>query len=95
MDRSSNAESVAPVAFHGTSWESSAACRGSESVWFVPPLGRESKHERRAREATAKRICADCPVSRECLDYALRVNEPFGIWGGLTEAERRQLGNIA
>jgi WhiB family transcriptional regulator, redox-sensing transcriptional regulator len=95
MDRSSNAESVVPVSFHRTSWESSAACRGSESVSFVPPLAPETKHERRERESTAKRICADCPVSRECLDYAMRVNEPFGIWGGLTEAERRQLGNTA
>ena len=57
----------------------------------MAPLGGESKTQRRKRESTAKRICADCPVRQECLDYAMRVHEPFGIWGGLTEAERRQL----
>jgi len=90
MDRSSAAPNVAAT-LHRTSWELLAACRGSASVSFVPPLWGESKGQRRTRESTAKRICADCPVSRECLDYALRVQEPFGIWGGLTEAERRQL----
>jgi len=36
-----------------------------------------------------------CPVRQECLDYALRVREPFGIWGGLNEAERRALTTTA
>jgi WhiB family redox-sensing transcriptional regulator len=49
----------------------------------------ESADARRARESAAKRICVDCPVQRECLEYALRVREPFGIWGGLDETERR------
>jgi WhiB family redox-sensing transcriptional regulator len=51
----------------------------------------ENPHERRARESLAKRICAECPVRQECLEYALRVREPFGIWGGLNETERRTL----
>jgi WhiB family redox-sensing transcriptional regulator len=37
----------------------------------------------------AKRICIGCPVRQECLDYALVSNQRFGIWGGLTEEERR------
>jgi WhiB family redox-sensing transcriptional regulator len=90
MDRSSVAQTV-PAASLGTSWELLAACRASESASFVAPLAGESKGQRRKRESTAKRICAACPVRRECLDYAMRVHEPFGIWGGLTEAERRQL----
>ncbi len=36
-------------------------------------------------------ICAQCIVQPECLEFALRVHEPHGIWGGLTEAERRRL----
>jgi WhiB family redox-sensing transcriptional regulator len=37
----------------------------------------------------AKSICRVCPVNAECLDYALTIREPYGIWGGLTETERR------
>ena len=80
------------VAFiRASSWESRAACRGAESAWFTPPITGESPSERRVRERAAKQICARCPVRVECLDYALRVNEPFGIWGGLSERERRRL----
>jgi WhiB family redox-sensing transcriptional regulator len=55
----------------------------------------ETTTARQTREAAAKRICADCPVRRECLEYALRVREPFGIWGGLNESERRAIGAVA
>jgi WhiB family redox-sensing transcriptional regulator len=58
---------------------------------FFPPSTPESRDEREDREARAKLICAACHVHRECLDFALRVREPHGIWGGLTEAERRTL----
>ena len=37
----------------------------------------------------AKSICKVCPVNVECLEYALTIREPYGIWGGLTETERR------
>ena len=39
----------------------------------------------------AKAICATCPVRGLCLEYALAVREPYGIWGGLNEYERRRL----
>ena len=39
----------------------------------------------------ARRICADCPVKSECLEYALANGEKFGIWGGLSERERRRI----
>ncbi len=58
---------------------------------FFPPPHFERKDEREAREKAAKAICATCPVRQPCLDYALRIREPHGIWGGLNEAERRQL----
>ncbi len=58
---------------------------------FYPPATFERKEDRRRREAKAKDICGTCPVSKDCLDYALSIREPHGIWGGLNEAERRQL----
>jgi WhiB family redox-sensing transcriptional regulator len=74
-----------------TSWEARALCRDADAGCFIPPLREESDAERRTRERIAKRVCAGCPVRQECLDYALRVREPFGIWGGLNEVERRAL----
>jgi WhiB family redox-sensing transcriptional regulator len=71
-------------------WHLRAACRGPESVLFFPPTLGERRDERELREARAKAICAHCEVRRDCLDFALRVREPHGIWGGLTEAERRR-----
>ena len=42
-----------------------------------------------AREARAKSICAECRVRPDCLDYAITIREPHGIWGGLNEVERK------
>jgi WhiB family redox-sensing transcriptional regulator len=58
---------------------------------FFPPSHFERKDEREAREARAKAICATCSVRKPCLEYAVRIREPHGIWGGLNEIERRQL----
>jgi membrane protein implicated in regulation of membrane protease activity len=71
-------------------WHLRAACRGPESVLFFPPTLGERRDERESREARAKAICAQCDVCDDCLDFALRVREPHGIWGGLTETERRR-----
>jgi WhiB family redox-sensing transcriptional regulator len=43
----------------------------------------------------AKRICGECPVRAECLEYALEEDERFGIWGGMSERERRKLKRLA
>ena len=59
-------------------------------MFFPPPLF-ERKDEKLAREARAKAICATCPVRDPCLEYALRIREPHGIWGGMSESERRPL----
>ncbi len=72
-------------------WQFRAACRGPESALFFPPTYAERKEEREDRERRAKAICGGCPVRRECLEYALGIREPHGIWGGLNEAERRML----
>jgi WhiB family redox-sensing transcriptional regulator len=49
------------------------------------------------REKEAKAICATCGVRKDCLAYALRIHEPYGIWGGMNEAERGQMmgGKVA
>jgi WhiB family redox-sensing transcriptional regulator len=70
-------------------WQLRASCRGPESILFFPPTTSERREERELRERRAKAICATCDVRRECLDYALSIREPHGIWGGLNEAERR------
>lgn len=75
-------------------WQRDASCRGPEAVLFFPPTASESRAERDAREARAKRICSDCPVIVPCLDYAIRIREPHGIWGGLNEAERRVVSGV-
>lgn len=72
-------------------WQLRASCRGPESVLFFPPTTSERREERELRERRAKAICATCAVRSECLDYALSIREPHGIWGGLNEAERRSL----
>ncbi|MGS0684493.1 WhiB family transcriptional regulator [Nakamurella sp. GG22] len=71
-------------------WQNQAACRGMDSSTFYHPTG-EPIDVRGNRIAAAKIICNQCPVITECLDHALRVREPYGIWGGLSEAERADL----
>ena len=72
-------------------WQRDAACRGPESVVFYPPTSYETRQQRESRESRAKTICSQCPVRAPCLEYALDIMEPHGIWGGLTEQERRTL----
>jgi len=73
------------------SWQIRAACRGPQSLVFFPPPSFERKDERLERESRAKVICEQCNVRHPCLDFALRIREPHGIWGGLNESERRAL----
>lgn len=72
-------------------WQDRAACRGPHTSLFFPPSHFERKDDKEARESQAKSICATCPVRKPCLEYALRIREPHGIWGGLNEVERRAL----
>jgi WhiB family redox-sensing transcriptional regulator len=75
----------------GDAWQRQAACRGPEATLFYPPAVPEPRPEREARERRAKAICARCPVRAPCLEFALEIREPHGIWGGLNESERRAL----
>ena len=65
------------------SWRDDAACRNQpQHIWF-PPKGKSAR--------PAKTICATCPVQTDCLQYAVDNNIRHGIWGGLTERDRRPL----
>jgi len=74
-----------------TKWQTMAACHGEMGSVFYPPVRTERKAVRVAREQRAKAVCAACTVRQECLDAALAQKERYGIWGGLTDVERRQL----
>lgn len=69
-------------------WVLLAACRGKTELFFPPDMS-ESRAERRGREAQAKQVCNACDVRTQCLSEAVEAGERFGIWGGLTERERR------
>ncbi len=66
-----------------TSWQQAARCRGIDPDVFHPQSDEEAEE--------AKAICASCPVREPCLEYALVVREKLGVWGGLTERERRRV----
>ena len=74
-----------------TEWQQRGRCRAVDSEVFFPPAHFEHKPEREAREAEAKAICAGCPVKVQCLEWALAVREPHGVWGGTSEIERKQM----
>lgn len=64
------------------SWRQEAACQGMDAAIFFP----ESEED----AGPAKAVCAGCPVRMRCLDFALATRQDDGIWGGLTETERRR-----
>lgn len=76
-------------------WQANGLCRGNHSHLFFPPSTFERKDERERRELRARAICRVCPVQSDCLDYAMRIREPYGIWGGFTESERRELTAVS
>ncbi|NYV75133.1 WhiB family transcriptional regulator [Streptomyces sp. UH6] len=69
-------------------WHTDAVCRRDEAGLFFAP-SKEPTAARLSREEAAKRVCARCPVMVECREHALLQPEPYGVWGGLTAAERR------
>ena len=73
------------------SWQLKAACRGPQAAVFFPPPQFERKDDKLAREGRAKDICDSCTVQGDCLEYALRIREPHGIWGGKNENERKSI----
>lgn len=71
-------------------WQLSAACRGADSSLFFASAG-ETRRDRFTRESTAKALCARCPVRLQCQRHAVAVGEPYGLWGGLTQHELRDV----
>jgi WhiB family transcriptional regulator, redox-sensing transcriptional regulator len=71
-------------------WQRNGACRGRDSAQFFHPDG-ERGASRMRREIAAKSVCRACPVRPECAAHALVAREPYGVWGGFTEAERLRL----
>jgi len=68
-------------------WQARAACRGMDvSVFFSPHY--ERGDSRRRREERARTVCRGCPVLESCAAFAVRTGQAFGVWGGLTEADR-------
>lgn len=84
-------EITALVVVQDEGWEQHARCRSDAARLFFGPNRFEPKHERVARESAAKAVCATCPVIEPCRERALRGAEPYGVWGGLGEAERRAI----
>ncbi|WP_397545755.1 WhiB family transcriptional regulator [Rothia mucilaginosa] len=64
-------------------WQAEALCAQTDPEAFFPEKGGSTRD--------AKRVCGVCPVREECLQYAMDNDERFGIWGGLSERERRRL----
>ena len=76
----------APVADYAPgdeSWRQDALCAETDPEAFFPEKGGSTRE--------AKRVCVGCPVRMQCLEYALDNDERFGIWGGLSERERRRV----
>lgn len=80
-----------PLLATDAEWREEAACLAYPAVVFFGLDDTESPVERRAREEKAKRICHTCPVLQPCLEYALATREQYGIWGGMTEIERKAI----
>jgi WhiB family redox-sensing transcriptional regulator len=64
-------------------WQADSLCAQTDPEAFFPEKGGSTRD--------AKKICASCDVRAQCLEYALQNDERFGIWGGLSERERRKL----
>jgi len=71
-------------------WQQQGACRSLPTEMFFHPEN-ERGPRRKAREMAAKAVCNSCPVIAECRAHALAVQEPYGIWGGLSEEERLEI----
>ena len=71
----------------GQAWHDDALCAQTDPEAFFPEKGGSTRE--------AKKICSGCPVRAQCLEYALGNDERFGIWGGLSERERRRLRRSA
>lgn len=68
-------------------WKEDGLCNQTDPEAFYPEKGEGT--------SVAKKVCVGCPVRAECLDFALRTDEDYGVWGGLSARERRALVKAA
>jgi WhiB family redox-sensing transcriptional regulator len=87
MDDTLTFEGLAAPVLEERPWSVFAACQDAKDVSFFP--------QSKAEEKAAAMICAICPVREECLDHALFTNERFGMWGGVSEKQRRALARAS
>lgn len=81
------------------SWRRQASCRGLDPALFHPPVSQATTNGARGQYGpetqkaidAAKAVCRLCPVIMDCRRYALTTNQDQGVWGGLSERERRAL----
>ncbi len=64
-------------------WQSRANCMGVDPELFFPERGSSTRE--------AKEVCRGCVVREDCLEFAIANGEKFGIWGGMSERERRRV----
>lgn len=76
-----------PLTPEDPEWKDRALCAQTDPEAFFPEKGGSTRD--------AKRVCSGCEVRAECLSFALSNDERFGIWGGLSERERRRLKRCA
>jgi WhiB family transcriptional regulator, redox-sensing transcriptional regulator len=76
-------EDAEDASWEEVGWQDRALCAQTDPEAFFPEKGGSTRE--------AKKVCRGCEVRAECLEYALEHDERFGIWGGLSERERRRL----
>ena len=76
-----------PTEEDALAWQGDALCAQTGPEAFFPEKGGSTRE--------AKKICTSCEVKAQCLEYALQNDERFGIWGGLSERERRKVRKLA
>jgi WhiB family redox-sensing transcriptional regulator len=69
-------------------WQEDALCAETDPEAFFPEKGGGGNNL-----AAARAVCAACTVAADCLDYAIRNGERFGVWGGLTDRQRRRIAH--
>lgn len=73
-----------------TEWQG-ARCRGIDPNIFFTPDGKVSSLQKAKLIYRAKQICKDCPLRQRCLSLSIDNHEEFGVWGGMSEKDRRSL----
>lgn len=80
--------SIVDATWNNLSWRQHASCANLDTNMFFP-VGLTGNSIEQTN--LAKSICGDCPVAKQCLEFALRTLQDYGVWGGRTEDERRAI----